>query len=426
MRYYDCLIIGTGHAGAQAALALRQQKFEGSIGLLGEETELPYERPPLSKDYLAGDKSFDRILIRPRELWSERDIDLLPGRRVVGIDSARRQAHCEDGSALAYGNLIWAAGGKARTLSCPGHDLAGIHSVRSRGDVDAIIDGLGSARSVVLVGGGYIGLETAAVLAKLGKKVTVLEAADRVLARVAGEALSRFYEQEHRANGVDIRLNASIEHIEGIAGRVAAVRLKDGEAIPADMLIVGIGIVPSVDPLCNAGAQGGDGVDVDAYCRTSLPNAFAIGDCARHSNPYAGGDRIRLESVQNATDQAMIAAKALCGRPEAYDAVPWFWSNQYDLRLQTIGLSRGHDQVIVRGDPGQRSFSLLYLCEGRVQAIDSVNAPRDFVQGRFLVAGRAQSQPELLANSAIPLKSLMTLADENNNSCDRRQKTCLN
>jgi 3-phenylpropionate/trans-cinnamate dioxygenase ferredoxin reductase subunit len=404
MTRYDVLIVGAGHGGAQAAIALRQNKFEGSIGLLGDEPELPYERPPLSKEYLSGEKAFERLLIRNAAFWEERQVALLPGRTVTAVDPAAHRITA-DHEPIEYGQLIWATGGTPRRLSCEGHDLAGIHTVRTRADVDAMIAELDGVSRVAVIGGGYIGLEAAAVLAKLGKQVTVLEAQDRVLARVAGEPLSRFFEAEHQAHGVAIRLNVQVEAILG-EGRVASVRLAGGEVIPADMAIIGIGIEPAVEPLLAAGASGGNGVLVDEQCRTSLADIFAIGDCALHVNRYAADTAIRLESVQNANDQATVAAKTICGLDAAYDAVPWFWSNQYDLKLQTVGISAGHDAVVVRGDPATRSFSLVYLRAGRVIALDCVNAVKDYVQGRRLVVEGLAADPARLADPTIPLKEL--------------------
>jgi 3-phenylpropionate/trans-cinnamate dioxygenase ferredoxin reductase subunit len=409
---FDILIVGAGHGGAQAAIALRQRKFEGSIAIIGEEPELPYERPPLSKEYLAGDKPFERLLVRPAAFWEERAVAMRTGRRVVAVDPAARTVTCEDGAAIGYGTLIWAAGGHARRLSCTGHDLASVHWVRSRADVDRLIGELPDTRRVVVIGGGYIGLEAAAVLSKLGKQVTVLEAQDRVLSRVAGEPLSRFYETEHRAHGVDVRLGASVACIEEAAGRATGVRLDDGEVLAAEMVIVGIGIVPAVEPLLAAGARGGSGVAVDAHCRTSLPHVYAIGDCALHANPFADGLPIRLESVQNAHDMAATAVRAILGEPTPYHAVPWFWSNQYDLKLQTVGLSAGHDEVVIRGEPATRSFALVYLREGRVVALDCVNATRDYVQGRALVAAGAIVDPAVLADTETPLKALVPVASD--------------
>ena len=403
---FDVIIVGAGHGGAQAAIALRQLKFQGSIALVGREPELPYERPPLSKDYLAGDKPFERLLIRPAAFWEERGVAVRLGHEVVAVDAAAHRVTLGDGSALGYGALVWAAGGEPRRLSCAGHDLGGLHTVRTRADVDAMLGELPGAGRVVVIGGGYIGLEAAAVLRKLGKEVVLLEALDRVLARVAGEPLSRFYEAEHRAHGVEVRLGCRVECIEG-SGRVSGVRLASGEVLPAEMVVVGIGITAAVEPLLAAGAEGDNGVDVDEYCRTSLPDIYAIGDCAAHANAFAGGARVRLESVQNAHDQATAAARAIAGDPQPYRATPWFWSNQYDLKLQTVGLAIGHDETVVRGDPAARSFSVVYLRGGRVIALDCVNATRDYVQGRKLVEVGAVLPRGALADASRPLKELV-------------------
>ncbi|WP_394999689.1 NAD(P)/FAD-dependent oxidoreductase [Sphingomonas sp.] len=407
---FDILIVGAGHGGAQAAIALRQRGFAGTLAIVGEEPELPYERPPLSKDYLAGDKPFERIMIRPAAYWAEREVAMLTGMRVNAVDAAAHRVTLSGGETIDYGKLIWATGGHPRRLALSGHDLVGVHGVRSREDVDRMIGELATTTEVVVIGGGYIGLEAAAVLTKLGKHVTVLEALDRVLARVAGEPLSRFYEAEHRAHGVDVRLGCTVECIEETDGRATGVRLATGEVLPAQMVIVGIGIIPAVEPLIAAGAAGGNGVAVDEHCRTSLPDIYAIGDCAAHSNAFADGATIRLESVQNANDQATLVAKAITGEPEAYKAVPWFWSNQYDLRLQTVGLSIGHDDAVVRGDIASRSFSIVYLRQGRVIALDCVNAVKDYVQGRALVVAGAKVDPERLADASVPLKELLAPA----------------
>ncbi|WP_043809066.1 FAD-dependent oxidoreductase [Rhodococcus triatomae] len=403
---FDVVVVGAGHGGAHVAASLRQQGFIGSIALLGDEATLPYERPPLTKDYLSGDTEFERLLIHPASFWHEREIEVLTGRRVVEVDAESHQLRCADRSVIGYQSLIWAGGGSPRTLTCPGHDLTGVHTVRTTTDVDSIRAQLSSTSRVVVVGGGYIGLETAAVLGEAGKHVTVLESQDRVLARVAGEPLARFYQDEHRGRGVDIRLGATVTRIEGSRSRVCGVTLSDGETLPCDLVIVGIGIVPSVEPLLSAGAVGTGGVEVDKQCRTSLPDVFAIGDCAIHRNQYANGEMIRLESVQNAHDQATVAARVLSGVAAEYDAVPWFWSKQYDLRLQTIGLSRGHDETVVRGDPSTRRFSVIYLRNSRVIALDCVNSVKDYVQGKRLVTESLVVDASLLADSTTPLKAL--------------------
>ena len=404
MTSYDVLIVGGGHAGAQTAIALRQRKFTGSIAIVGAEAELPYERPPLSKEYLAGAKEFERLLIRPASFWSDRSIAFHLGIEATAVAPHDHRVILSDGRSIGYRSLIWATGGRPRRLTCAGHHLRGVHEVRPRADVDAMRPELDAVSRIVVIGGGYIGLETAAVLVGLGKAVTVLEAQDRVLGRVAGEPLARFYEAEHRAHGVDLRLGALVECIEGRGGAAAGVLLGDGEIVPCEMVIVGIGIVPAVEPLLHTGAQGGNGVRVDALGRTSLPDIFAVGDCAEHANRYAGGATLRLESVQNANDQATTVAKALTGVEEPYDAVPWFWSNQYDLKLQTVGLSLGFDAIVIRGAPADRAFSLIYMKGGRVIALDCVNAVRDYVQGKTLVQLGARIDPAVLADVATPLK----------------------
>ncbi len=402
----DVVIVGAGHGGAQAAIALRQQGFAGSIMVIGDEPELPYERPPLSKDYLAGDKPFERLLIRPAAFWTDRSIVFRTGTLVTDVRSDTHQLETAGSMTIGYGTLIWAGGGAPRRLGCSGADARGVHYVRSRADVDRMIAELPDVARVAVVGGGYIGLEAAAVLTKLGKQVTVIEALDRVLARVAGEPLSRFFEGEHRAHGVDVRLGSVVEAIETDGTSATGVRLDSGEVIPCEMVIVGIGIIPAIAPLIAAGATGGNGVEVDAQCRTSLADIYAIGDCAAHANRFAGGAAIRLESVQNANDQANVVARAIMGGTDGYDAVPWFWSNQYDLKLQTVGLSIGYDQMVLRGNPDSRSFSLIYLQGGRVIALDCVNMVKDYVAGRALVTGGLSPDPAMLADPDIALKTL--------------------
>ncbi len=408
MKHADVIIVGTGHAGAQAAIALRQNGHEDSIVMIGREREFPYERPPLSKEYLSGDKPFERMLIRPPQFWADKNVEVMLGNAVVEIDPVGKTVTLGDDSKMSYRKLIWATGGDARRLSCPGAELEGIHCVRNRADADRISAQLDAgAQRAVIIGGGYIGLEAAAVLRKFGRDVTVIEALPRVLARVAGEELSHFYQDEHRQQGVDIRLESSVESIEGADGKVTGVKLATGEVIPADLVIVGIGIIPSVGPLIAAGAAGGNGVDVDEVCRTTLDDIHAIGDCAAHANDFADGAVIRVESVQNANDMATTTAKSIMGDKQPYHAFPWFWSNQYDLKLQTAGLSIGHDSTVLRGDPAERKFSVIYLKEGRVIALDCVNSTKDYVQGRKLVEARIAPDLDALADTEIPLKALL-------------------
>lgn len=404
----DVVIVGTGHGGAQAAISLRQAGFTGTIAMVSGETDPPYERPPLSKEYLSGEKPFERLLVRPPDFWRERSVDLLLGRNVDAVHPESKEIEVSGGERIGYGALIWSAGGNPRRLDLEGADLNGIHAIRNRADSDGIRADLeAGAKRVAVIGGGYIGLEAAAVLTKLGCKVTIIEQCERLLARVAGEELSDFYAAEHRARGVDVRLSAEIERLEGTDGRVSSVVLQGGEPIPCDMAIVGIGIVPAIGPLIAAGASGANGVDVDEQCRTSLPDVYAIGDCAAHASMWAGNEVVRIESVQNAHDMAKVAALTICGEKARYDAVPWFWSNQYDLRLQTIGFNKDYDATVLRGDPAERSFSVIYLRQGRVAALDCVNRTKDYAQGRKLVEARAEIGPGMLADTDIPLKEML-------------------
>ena len=408
METADVIIVGSGHGGAQAAIALRQAGHEDSILMLSRDSTPPYERPPLSKDYLAGDKPLERILIRPEDFWAGKDITLRLRTNVTEIDWMAHEIVTGDGQRIGYRKLIWSGGGDARRLSCSGSDLEGIHTVRHRHDIDRLREQIDAgARRAVVVGGGYIGLEAAAVLRKLGCTVTLLEMQPRVLGRVAGETLSQFFAEEHRRQGVDLRTSIGVERIEGEEGKVTGVATDSGETIPCEIVIVGIGIVAAVGPLIAAGASGSNGVDVDEFCRTTLDDIYAIGDCAAHANPYAGNAVIRLESVQNANDMATCAARAIMGDKQPYNAVPWFWSNQYDLRLQTVGLSMDYDQEVIRGSIEERKFSVVYLREGRVIAFDCVNTTRDYAQGRKLVEARSVVEPELLADNTVPLKEML-------------------
>ncbi len=403
----DVVIVGAGHGGAQCAIALRQNGFEGTVTMIGRESEPPYERPPLSKEYFAREKTFDRLYIRPPQFWEEKQIDLRLGLEVTKVDPATKTLTLSDGTQFTYGKLVWATGGDPRKLTCPGANLSGVHAVRTREDCDQLMGEIdGGVKNIVVIGGGYIGLEAAAVLTKLGCKVTLLEALPRVLARVAGPQLSAFYEKEHRDHGVDLRTGVAVESLEG-EGRVSGVKLADGTVIPADAVIVGIGIIAAVAPLISAGAAGGAGVDIDEFCRTSLPDIYAIGDCAAFACDYAEGTVMRVESVQNANDQGSCVAKAICGDEQPYHAFPWFWSNQYDLKLQTAGLSVGYDATVLRGQVEDRSFSIVYLKGGKMIALDCVNMVKDYVQGRKLVEAGVHPDLAQLADSGVALKELM-------------------
>lgn len=405
MERFDCLIVGAGHAGAEAAITLRQTGFEGTIGLVGNEAVLPYERPALSKEYLGGKKTFDQLLLRPLDFWAEHNVSVRLGLQVIGIDAPGKTVTCDDGQEIGYGVLVWATGGSPRKLDCPGHDLDGIHAIRDLADCDRLMSVLPESRLIAVIGGGFIGLEAAAVLRELGKDVVIIEALDRFLARVAAEPVSRFYESEHRSRGVEVHLGTGVSEIIGRDGAVSGVRLMDGRVIDADQVIVGIGIIPAIQPLLVAGAEatvGSTGVLVDDHCRTSVADIYCIGDCAVLRN----GPGIRIESRQNAIEQAQTAAKAISGQAEPLNLVPWFWSNQYDLRLKTIGLSLGYDETVLRGEPDSGSFSLIYLKQGAVIALDCINATKDYMQGRRLVEAGSRIDPAILADERTPLKEM--------------------
>ena len=408
MRRFDVLIVGAGHAGAQTAIALRKLGFAGSIGLVGDEPEEPYERPPLSKGFLRSGHAADGGRLRPSAFWSEQRIELLLGQRVVEVAPSDRLVVLAGEDRIGFKNLVWATGGDPRRLPCVPADTPCIHYLRNRADAAALAEALAGSADVVIVGGGYVGLEVAAAIGTNGRRVVVLEAADRLLARVAGPEVSAFYEQEHRARGVDVRTGAQVVGADVVGGSLASLRLADGTTVPADLVIVGIGVEAAVAPLLAAGAAAAcGGLLVDAACRTTLAGIYAVGDCAAFGSVHAGGEVVRLESVQNANDQAAVAAATICGMERVHDALPWFWSDQYDLKLQSVGLARGFDATVLRGNLVARSFSVAYLREGRIVALDCVNAMRDYVQGRALIASGAIVDPVRLADVSVPLKSLV-------------------
>jgi len=402
----DVLIVGAGQSGAQVAMSLRRGGFDGSILIVGREPDAPYERPPLSKDYFSGKKVPNQLLLRQPDFWKNNQIDLVLGSSIVSINADKHIAETDSGELYNYGKLVWATGGEARRLNIPGSDLNGIHVIRTRHQVDALKSELESAQTVAVIGGGYVGLEAAAVMNKMGKDVTIIEVEKRVLARVAAEPISRFYEAEHRSQGVTILTGVGAREMKGHNGRVTSVVLDTGEHVAADIVIVGIGLVPSQQVLEAAGAKCANGVEVDAFCRTSLVNVFSSGDCACHPNKFFGGNMVRLESVPNAVDQAKTIASVILGVPEPYETLPWFWSNQYDLKLQTAGLNHGYDSTVLRGDPASRSFSLVYFREGQVIAIDAINSVKDFIGGKKLVDKGIRPDLERIADPTVLLKSL--------------------
>jgi len=410
-RVYDVVVVGAGHGGVHLATSLVKSGYAGSVALLGAELAAPYERPPLSKGYLLGAETFDDIAFRPATYWATSPVELLLGRRVTRVLPERRCVVTADGEPIGYRRLVWAAGGRARELPVPGQHLAGVHSVRTLADANAVRAELSTARAAVVIGGGYIGLETAAAFRKLGVAVTVVEQQPRLLARVTSPVVSAHFLRLHRAAGVDVRLGAGVTELRGTGGRVRSVALTTGEELPADLVIVGVGLVPNIEPLAAAGLACGNGVEVDERCRTTAPDISAIGDCASHPNRFAAGARIRLECVQNATEHARIAAADILGTPQQHGAVPWFWSNQYDVKFKTAGLLTGYDRDVVRGDPDSGAFTVGYLRDGRLVALDCVNTAADFSQGRLLVERGVAVDPHLLADPTHPLRTLPPIPD---------------
>ena len=400
-----CIIVGAGHAAAQLAVSLRQDGWEGRVVLIGDEPHLPYHRPPLSKDYLAGRKTLEEIHIRPAAMYAKAEVELLPGRRVERIDSAGKCVIIAGGETLSYDKLALTVGSRVRRVDLPGVDLPGVHYLRTIADADRIRADIRPGGSAVIVGGGYIGLETAAVLRKLGMDVTVVEMLDRVMQRVTAPEVSAFFTRVHTEEGVKIRCGTGVAGFEG-AGRVERVLCSGGKALPANLVIIGVGIVPNVELARESGLKIDNGIVVDEHACASDPDIVAAGDCTYYySRLYQRW--IRLESVQNATDQARLAAATVCGKAQVYDALPWFWSDQFDLKLQIAGLSQGHDEVVTRGDRNHgRSFAAFYLRQGTVIAVDAVNKAAEFMAGKKLITERKPADKAKLADSSVPMREL--------------------
>jgi 3-phenylpropionate/trans-cinnamate dioxygenase ferredoxin reductase subunit len=398
------VIVGGGQAAAQAVQSLRQQNYSARITLLCDEPYPPYQRPPLSKKYFAGELTRERLLLRPAAFYAEKSIALEQNARVEELEPTAQRVRLRDGRTLAYDRLLLATGSRVRTLAVPGADLTGLHYFRTIADVDAITASLSAGTRLLLVGAGYIGLEVAAVARQRGFDVAVLEAADRVMSRTVSPEVSTFYEGCHRAAGVAIHCGASVKALHGTT-HVTEVETTDGRRFSCDVVIVGIGIVPNVELAAAAGMECSNGIVVDEHARTGDPHIVAAGDCTSHPHPLLER-RVRLESVPNAVHQAKVAAATLLGTPSAYSEVPWFWSDQYDLKLQIAGLSTGYDEVVLRGDPAKRSFAAFYLREGRLLAVDAVNSPREFIAGKKLVATRAHIAADVLRDATIDLTPL--------------------
>jgi 3-phenylpropionate/trans-cinnamate dioxygenase ferredoxin reductase subunit len=401
-----CVIIGASHAAAQLAPTLRQGGWQGRIIIVGDEPYIPYHRPPLSKTFLSGEKSLKDINIRPPIIYEKAEIEFMLNTRVESIDRDNKKLNLDSGETLEYNKLALTTGSRVRKVDLPGIDLEGVYYLRDVNDVEKIKAHVEAGKKAVIVGGGYIGLETAAVLRQSGMEVSVLEMMERVLQRVTAPEVSAFYDRIHSEEGVNIYCGVGVSAIEGET-KVSKVICSDGSEYAADLVVVGVGIVPNVELAEAAGLEVNNGIVVDEFARTSDADIVAAGDCTMHHNALYDRD-IRLESVQNATDQARVAALTLCRKEKAYAALPWFWSDQYDLKLQIAGLSQGYDEVIVRGDrENSRSFAAFYLKDGVVISVDAVNKPPEFMVGKRLINGKVKVDKTKLADNSVSMKELI-------------------
>ena len=397
------VIVGAGQAAGQAAASLRQEGYEGDITILGDEAQAPYQRPPLSKAYLSGEVGMERVLVRPEKFYEDKNIDLRTSTVVEKINPEAKNVTTASGDTVAYDKLLIATGSRPRILNIEGSDLGGIHYLRTIADVDGIREAMGSVKNVCIVGGGYIGLEVAAVAKKMGLEVTVLEMEERILQRVTTPEMSTFYDDLHTSRGVNIRVNTMVSGFEG-NGNVSSVLCGD-EKIAAELVIVGIGIIPNIEIAEAAGLDCNNGIVVDDHCCTSNPDIYAAGDCTNHPNPLLDR-RLRLESVPNAMEQARVACTNMLGGDKVYSAIPWFWSDQYELKLQMVGFSADGNASILRGDKSANEFAVFYLNDGKVVAVDAVNSPREFMVCKQLY-GKTVNEADL-ANPEFELKSLLT------------------
>lgn len=397
------VIIGAGHGAGQAAASLRQEGHEGPIIIFGDEAHIPYQRPPLSKQYLSGEQPIERVYLRPQKFYDDKDVDVRTGVRVTAIDPEGRTVTTDGGDTVSWDHLIIATGSRARILNIEGSDLGGIHYLRTIADVDAIREEMGEGKKLVIVGGGYIGLEVASVAVESGMEVHVIEMEDRILQRVTTPEMSVYYHNLHTSRGVNIHTNTGVSGFEGADGRVTAVKAGE-QRFPADLVIVGIGIIPNVELAQDAGLECDNGIVVDDHCRTSNPDIYAIGDCSNHPNPLLGR-RLRLESVPNAMEQARVACANICGGDKVYASIPWFWSDQYELKLQMVGFSADGDQQVLRGDQAANQFAVFYLKDGNVVAADAVNSPKEFMMCKQMIGKPVDA--EKLADPDQDLKALM-------------------
>jgi 3-phenylpropionate/trans-cinnamate dioxygenase ferredoxin reductase subunit len=401
------VIAGAGQAAAQAIISLRQGGYAGAITLVGEEAYLPYQRPPLSKKFLAGEMELERLYLRPEAFYRDQNVTLRLGTRIERIDRVARTVRV-DGAALGYDRLILATGSHVRRVPVPGADLPEVHYLRNIDDVRGIRGAFAPGRRLVIIGAGYIGLEVAAVAVTAGLHVDVVEVADRVMARSVAPPISRFYLDAHQQAGVRFHLETGVKAIRRAASGIE-VDCSSGPALPADLIVAGIGIVPTIQLAEDAGLDCSNGIVVDEFCRSSDPHIYAAGDCTNHPNSLLGR-RLRLESVHNAQEQGKAAALDILGRPEAYAQIPWFWSDQYDLKLQMVGIAEQYTRMVIRGEPASRAFAAFYFVDDRLIAVHAINSAREFMLSKKLIAQGARLDPEAVADTRVAFKELAEAA----------------
>lgn len=399
------VIIGAGQAGFQVAASLRQAGFEGAVTIVGDEDNIPYQRPPLSKAYLKGSADETSVQLRPDGFYTDNRIELIKGTKVERIDRDAKIVVTSSGKKLAYDKLAITTGTRPRPLDLPGAELAGVHALRSFLHAAGLRDDIQKHQNVVIIGGGFIGLEVAACAVGLGKTVTVLEYAPRLMGRAVSTVSSDFFKTYHESIGVRVITDARIERIEGTE-QAQAVLLQDGEKIACDLILVGVGALPNVELAESAGLDCDNGILVDEFAVTSDPNIVSAGDCTNHPNPFANG-RFRLESVQNAIDQAKVAATSILGSASAYNAAPWFWSDQGDIKLQIVGLPLGTDDLVVRGSTQEKKFSVFHYREGKLIAVESINSAGDHMVARKLITTGISPSPARISDTNVELKSLL-------------------
>ena len=401
----DLVIVGAGQSAAQCVLTLKRNNFERPIVVIGEEDHLPYQRPPLSKDYLSGDVGLDRIYMKTQDFYDQNNVTVKISTKVLSLDRKEKMIHLSKGVDLPYENLVLATGSRVRQLEVEGSGLKNINYLRSINDSNSLKEQFKKGKSLVIIGAGYIGLEVAAAAVKKGMRVTVVEMENRVMSRTVDPIISDYFDTLHRNKGVEIILGSALEKFEGKAF-VEKVVCTDGTTLDADSVVVGVGILPNQELAESAGLRCNNGILVDEFGRTEDPSIFACGDCTNHPNFYVNKN-IRLESVHNALEQAKTVALSLLGKPEKYDQVPWFWSDQFEEKLQIVGLSGDHDKTVVRGSIEENFFMLFYLKKGELIAVDSVNNPKDFLISKKLVANKLKISSDVLGDQSVDLKDLL-------------------